>query len=61
MPLTVTRLGHASVLLDFAGTRILTDPLFIETATCSCRCGDRKSVAHTADFTERGGNEVAYQ
>jgi L-ascorbate metabolism protein UlaG (beta-lactamase superfamily) len=31
MPLTVTRLAHASVLLDFAGTRILTDPWFVET------------------------------
>lgn len=31
MTLTLTRLGHSGVLLDFAGTRILTDPLFVET------------------------------
>jgi L-ascorbate metabolism protein UlaG (beta-lactamase superfamily) len=31
MTLTITRLGHSSVLLDFGGTRILTDPLFVET------------------------------
>jgi L-ascorbate metabolism protein UlaG (beta-lactamase superfamily) len=31
MPLTVTRIGHSSVLLDFAGTRILTDPWFVDT------------------------------
>jgi L-ascorbate metabolism protein UlaG (beta-lactamase superfamily) len=29
--LTVTRLAHAGVLLDFAGTRVLTDPWFVET------------------------------
>ena len=29
-PLTVIRLAHAGVLLDFAGTRILTDPWFVE-------------------------------
>ncbi|HEY0780283.1 MAG TPA: MBL fold metallo-hydrolase [Gemmatirosa sp.] len=30
-PLTVTRIAHASVLIDFAGKAVLTDPWFTET------------------------------
>jgi L-ascorbate metabolism protein UlaG (beta-lactamase superfamily) len=29
-PLAVTRIAHASVLLDFDGVRVLTDPWFTE-------------------------------
>jgi L-ascorbate metabolism protein UlaG (beta-lactamase superfamily) len=29
-PLTITRIGHASILLDFAGYKVLTDPWFSE-------------------------------
>ncbi|WP_228823304.1 MBL fold metallo-hydrolase [Nocardia blacklockiae] len=56
--LTVTRVVHASVLLDFGGARILTDPWLSERAFY--RHGEPRSVATAADLPELAGIVISH-
>ncbi|MEU0540474.1 MBL fold metallo-hydrolase [Nocardia sp. NPDC005978] len=56
--LTVTRVVHASVLLDFGGARILTDPWLSERRFY--RPGEPRSVATAADLPPLAGIVISH-
>ncbi|GAB4584071.1 MBL fold metallo-hydrolase [Nocardia sp. IFM 10818] len=56
--LTVTRVVHASVLLDFGGARILTDPWFSETRFY--RHGEPRAITNAADLPELAGIVISH-
>ncbi|MGV9412044.1 MBL fold metallo-hydrolase [Nocardia sp. NPDC003693] len=56
--LTVTRVVHASVLLDFGGARILTDPWLSERRFY--RQGEPRSVATAADLPPLAGIVISH-
>ncbi|MBB5912598.1 L-ascorbate metabolism protein UlaG (beta-lactamase superfamily) [Nocardia transvalensis] len=56
--LSVTRVVHASVLLDFGGARILTDPWFSERRFY--HPGEPRSVATAADLPELAGVVISH-
>ncbi|MRH89144.1 MBL fold metallo-hydrolase [Nocardia sp. SYP-A9097] len=56
--LTVTRVVHASVLLDFGGARILTDPWFSERRFYYQ--GEPRSIATAADLPELAGIVISH-
>jgi L-ascorbate metabolism protein UlaG (beta-lactamase superfamily) len=58
MPTTVTRIGHATVLLDFDGVRVLTDPWFSEKP--GYLPGEPRAVASAADLPSLDGIVVTH-
>jgi L-ascorbate metabolism protein UlaG (beta-lactamase superfamily) len=58
MPTTVTRIGHATVLLDFDGVRVLTDPWFSEKPGYSP--GEPRAVGRAADLPSLDGIVVSH-
>ncbi|MFF0493557.1 MBL fold metallo-hydrolase [Nocardia sp. NPDC004068] len=56
--LSVTRVVHASVLLDFGGARILTDPWLSERPFY--RPGEPRAVATAADLPELAGVVISH-
>ena len=58
MPTTVTRLGHATVLLDFDGVRVLTDPWFSEKPGYSP--GEPRAIGSAADLPHLDGIVVSH-
>lgn len=56
--LTLTRIVHASVLLDFGGARILTDPWFSESRFY--RPGEPRSIATAAELPELAGIVISH-
>ncbi|MEC3957237.1 MBL fold metallo-hydrolase [Nocardia sp. CDC153] len=56
--LTVTRVVHASALLDFGGARILTDPWLSETRFY--RQGEPRAFATAADLPELSGIVISH-
>ncbi|MFB8008880.1 MBL fold metallo-hydrolase [Nocardia sp. NPDC056000] len=57
--LTVTRVVHASVLLDFGGARILTDPWLSERRFYYQ--GEPRSIATAADLPELAGIVISHE
>ena len=58
MSTTVTRLGHATVLLDFDGVRVLTDPWFSEKPGYSP--GETRAIGRAADLPDLDGIVVSH-
>jgi L-ascorbate metabolism protein UlaG (beta-lactamase superfamily) len=58
MPTSVTRLGHATVLLDFDGVRVLTDPWFSEKPGYSP--GETRAIGRAADLPHLDGIVVSH-
>ncbi|MGL4176882.1 MAG: MBL fold metallo-hydrolase [Dermatophilaceae bacterium] len=58
MPTTMTRIAHASVLLDFDGTRVLTDPWFSEKP--GYHPGEGRPWPSPADLPRLDGIVVSY-
>ncbi|MFI9634412.1 MBL fold metallo-hydrolase [Nocardia sp. NPDC051929] len=58
MSVSVTRVVHASVLLDFGGARILTDPWLSERPFY--RQGEPRSIATAADLPELSGIVISH-
>ena len=58
MPTTVTRLGHATVLLDFDGVRVLTDPWFSEKPGYSP--GEARPIGSAAELPSLDGIVVSH-
>ncbi|QIS15503.1 MBL fold metallo-hydrolase [Nocardia arthritidis] len=58
MAVTVTRIVHASVLLDFGGARILTDPWLSERPFYYQ--GEPRSIATAADLPELAGIVISH-
>ncbi|WP_218026859.1 MBL fold metallo-hydrolase [Nocardia inohanensis] len=57
--LTVTRVVHASVLLDFGGARILTDPWFSERRFY--RPGEPRGIATAAELPALAGIVISHE
>ncbi|WP_433634771.1 MBL fold metallo-hydrolase [Nocardia sp. CA-120079] len=58
MSVTATRVVHASVLLDFGGARILTDPWLSERRFYYQ--GEPRSIATAADLPELAGIVISH-